>query len=63
MPTTPETCPFQHPIKLGSHVEPVNSHFHVVCRDCGAQGPERRTWAEALKAWNNRRHDGTDGKN
>ncbi|TPN38676.1 hypothetical protein FKO01_04940 [Mesorhizobium sp. B2-3-3] len=48
-------CPFTHPIKRGSHVEPVDDYFHVVCRDCGAQGPERNTWAEAFKAWNDRR--------
>jgi hypothetical protein len=64
MPTTPKPCPFQHPIRRGSRVEPVNNHFHVVCRDCGAQGPEGKTWAVALGAWNDRRKtdgDGTEG--
>jgi hypothetical protein len=58
---TPIPCPFQHPIRRGSHVEPVNSHFHVVCRDCGAQGPEAKTWAGALGAWNDRRKTDGDG--
>lgn len=58
---TPTSCPFTHPIRRGSHVEPVNSHFHVVCRDCGAQGPEAKTWGEALKTWNDRRKTDGDG--
>jgi hypothetical protein len=62
MPTDPIPCPFEHPIRRGSHVEPINSHFHVVCRDCGAQGPDKRTWAEALKGWNSRRKADGDGQ-
>lgn len=58
---TPKPCPFQHQIRRGSHVEPINSHFHVVCRDCGTQGPEGKTWAAAQKAWNDRRKTDGDG--
>ncbi|MER9056467.1 hypothetical protein [Mesorhizobium sp. M0910] len=60
MSKKPKQCPFAHPIKSGSAIEPINSHFHGVCRDCGAQGPEADSFAEALEAWNARR-DG-DGK-
>jgi hypothetical protein len=55
MTKRPSPCPFNHPIKNGPHVEPVDGHFHVVCRDCAAQGPERGSFAEALEAWNDRR--------
>lgn len=55
MPARPAHCPFAHTIRHGAHVEPVDGHFVVVCRDCAAQGPERETWAEAVEAWNDRR--------
>ncbi|RWF66877.1 hypothetical protein [Mesorhizobium sp.] len=55
MPNTPKPCPFDHPIRQGAAIEPINNHFHGLCRDCGAQGPEAENFAEALKAWNARR--------
>jgi hypothetical protein len=48
-------CPFDHRIKAGAAIEPINSHFHGVCQDCGASGPEAESYADALKAWNARR--------
>lgn len=59
-PTRPIPCPFEHPVKAGAAIEPINQHFHGRCHDCGATGPEGGTFAEALKAWNARR--GTGGK-
>ncbi|MER9901650.1 hypothetical protein [Mesorhizobium sp. M0130] len=56
----PQACPFEHPISIGSTIEPINNHFHGVCHDCGAHGPEGNTYAEALEAWNARRSG--DGK-
>lgn len=59
MPTQPDRCPFDHPIRRGNKVESLDGHFHVICRDCGATGPDRRSVADALNAWNRRRsHDG-----
>ncbi|RUW69831.1 hypothetical protein [Mesorhizobium sp. M2A.F.Ca.ET.067.02.1.1] len=53
-------CPFDHPIRNGSAIEPINNHFHGICRDCGAQGPEAEKFAEALVLWNaRRRSDGS----
>lgn len=60
MPRDIKPCPFDHRTKAGASIEPINSHFHGVCRDCGASGPQAESYAEALKAWNARR--GTDGK-
>ncbi|RWQ12378.1 hypothetical protein [Mesorhizobium sp.] len=51
----PKPCPFDHPINTGSAIEAINQHFHGVCHDCGATGPEGSTYAEALKGWNSRR--------
>lgn len=61
MPTGPDHCPFDHPIRRGTKVEALDGHFHGTCRDCGATGPDRRTFAEALEAWNNRRKTDGDG--
>lgn len=61
MPLAATPCPFHHPISHGSRPEQINSHWHVVCRDCGATGPERTTYAEAIKAWNARRTPSGDG--
>ncbi|RWF02962.1 hypothetical protein [Mesorhizobium sp.] len=55
MSKQPKPCPFAHPINAGSAIEPINSHYHGVCHDCGAEGPQAATFAEALKAWNARR--------
>ena len=60
MPSQLKPCPFAHPIKKGVAVEPIDGHFHGVCHDCAAQGPEAPSFAEALKAWNSRRSG--DGK-
>jgi len=61
MPSEPQPCPFAHPISHGSRDEQINGYWHVVCRDCGATGPERKTLAEAIKAWNARRKPSGDG--
>lgn len=58
MPKSQKPCPFDHPVFAGTAVDPINNHYHGVCRDCGAQGPEAESFAEALKAWNARRRDG-----
>lgn len=60
MPSTLKSCPFEHPVLRGVAVDPINSHFHVLCFDCLAAGPERGSWAEAQEAWNQRR--GRDGQ-
>ncbi|RUU29723.1 hypothetical protein [Mesorhizobium sp. M6A.T.Ce.TU.016.01.1.1] len=62
MSKQPKPCPFAHPINVGSAIEPINNHFHGVCHDCGAEGPQAETFAEALKAWNARRSGDGHGK-
>jgi hypothetical protein len=32
----------------------VDGHSNVLCEECGAQGPERATYVEAIAAWNTR---------
>lgn len=61
MSTKLEPCPFDASKKLT--VDHFDDDYHVRCEECGATGPSRRTWAEAVKAWNTRapRNDG-DGK-
>jgi hypothetical protein len=59
MAKDPKPCPFSHPVKLGPKVDDTGHGAVVVCQDCGAHGPERPTYAEAVRAWNHRRgHDG-----
>jgi hypothetical protein len=57
MAKDPKACPFDHPVESGSAIEAINDHFHGVCKDCGAQGPERDSYAAALVAWNSRRRE------
>ena len=61
MPSQPAQCPFDHTIRRGTKVEQIDRHFHVACQDCGATGPERNTFAQALEAWNTRRKIDGDG--
>lgn len=51
-------CPFCG----GRHqkVEHIDGVYVVTC-ECTAEGPIRRTWDDALKAWNDRREPTTDG--
>ncbi|RUV65198.1 MAG: hypothetical protein E5X35_11645 [Mesorhizobium sp.] len=55
MATEIEKCPFEHPIRAGSKVEDLNGGAVVRCEDCNATGPEKSTYAAAIKAWNKRR--------
>ncbi|MER9217907.1 hypothetical protein NKI48_03080 [Mesorhizobium sp. M0644] len=55
MPTDIKKCPFEHPIAAGCKVEDINNGAAVRCDDCGAIGPEKPTYAEAVASWNARR--------
>jgi hypothetical protein len=61
MPSHTAPCPFDHPVRRGTIIENLDGHHHVVCLDCGATGPDRRTFADALEAWNSRRKRNGDG--
>jgi hypothetical protein len=48
----PRRCPFCK--KAKGEIRNVNQVFRGSCPNCGAIGPKRETYDEALKAWNGR---------
>jgi len=60
-----ELCPFcgSHNVKMCSDRDKRNHTIHFgKCLDCGAMGPELRSYEKAAEAWNHRaaRHGGGD---
>jgi hypothetical protein len=46
----PRRCPFCKQAK--GEVRKVRAGFQGVCLSCGAMGPKRESYGEALMAWN-----------
>ena len=49
----PRRCPFCKQAKGG--VRKARDGFQGVCPNCGAMGPKRESYDEALRAWNGRK--------
>jgi hypothetical protein len=49
-PKPPRPCPFCR--KARGEIRKVKGKFQGVCPNCGAMGPRRGSYDEALRAWN-----------